>query len=248
MDPRLKLFAAVFYITVLFLLNNFWSFLFATACVLAVINISRVPIFYMLRGLRGIILIVSFTAFFNLFFVAEGRVLFEYWIIRITDQGVFNALKLCYRIVLLIVGSSTLTLTTTPIELTDGLEYFMKPLKAIKVPAHEIAMMMTIALRFIPTLLEEMDKIMKAQTARGADFDTGGIIKKAKGLLPLMVPLFISAFRRAEELALAMEARCYRGDVGRTRMKEMHFDRRDYQALVIIFLFAAVALGLSFLL
>ncbi len=248
LDPRLKLFATLLYITVLFLLSNFWGFLLTTLCLLLVILESKVPIVYMLRGLRGIILIVSFTAFFNLFFVEEGTVLIQYWVIRITDQGIINAIKLCYRIALLIVGSSVLTLTTTPIQLTDGLEYFMKPLKVIKVPSHEIAMMMTIALRFIPTLLEEMDKIMKAQAARGADFDTGGIVKKAKSLLPLMVPLFISAFRRAEELALAMEARCYRGDVGRTRMKEMSFNKRDYHALIIIICYAVVALGLNFLL
>jgi len=174
-------------------------------------------------------------------------VVLEIGFIRITDVGLVNAARMGTRLVMLIIGSSILTLTTTPIQLTDAIEFGLKPFKKIGVPAHEIAMMMTIALRFIPTLVEEMDKIMKAQMARGADFDTGGIIKKARSLVPLLVPLFISSFRRADDLALAMEARCYRGDIGRTRMKQMKLKTRDFQALGFLALFIAFVVALEYL-
>jgi energy-coupling factor transport system permease protein len=175
------------------------------------------------------------------------HILWQWGFLSLTLEGVFLALKMCIRLVLLIIGSSVLTLTTTPIQLTDGIEFMLRPFKKIGVPAHEIAMMMTIALRFIPTLLDETDKIMKAQQARGADFDTGNLMQKAKSLIPILVPLFISAFRRAEELAMAMEARCYHGDENRTRMNRMIMQRRDYRALVIGLVYIVAILGLRYL-
>jgi len=239
LDPRLKLVSAFAYIILLFFVRNFWGFAFTAACISAAIKISRVPPLYLLRGLRGILFILLFTAALNIFFTPGSTVLFQFHRFQITLEGLALAGKLAIRLCLLIIGSSVLTLTTSPIELTDAIEYLLKPLKRIGVPAHEIAMMMTIALRFIPTLMEEMDKIMKAQSARGADFDTGGVIKRARSLIPLLAPLFISSFRRADELAMAMEARCYRGDINRTRMKTLKLTRPDYRAIPIICLYAA---------
>ena len=183
----------------------------------------------------------------NVFTTTEGNVIFKAGFITITSKGVYMAVLMCLRLVLLIVGSSLMTLTTTPIQLTDGIEYILRPLKKIGVPSHEIAMMMTIALRFIPTLLDETDKIMKAQQARGADFDTGNIIQKAKSLVPILVPLFISAFRRADELAMAMEARCYNGAENRTRMNVMHFQSRDYKALVVVIIYTVLSFVLRYI-
>lgn len=218
MDARLKLLITFLFIVSLFVVNSFVGYVFVIACMGVVIKKSRVPLKFMLKGLKSIMIIILFTAFINLFMTRGGTVLFHAGVITVTMDGVLLALKMCVRLVLLIVGSSILTLTTTPIQLTDAIEYILKPFKKIGVPAHEIAMMMTIALRFIPTLLDETDKIMKAQQARGADFDTGNMMQKAKALIPILVPLFISAFRRAEELAMAMEARCYHGDENRTRI------------------------------
>lgn len=239
LDPRMKLLATIVYITALFFIVPFWGYLFAIIALSAVIYASKVPPKYMFKGLRTILFIIIFTAALNIFFTAGETVLFKYSFVTITLEGLIVAAKMAIRLVMLIVGSSVLTLTTTPTQMTDAIEYVLKPLKKIGVPAHEIAMMMTIALRFIPTLLEEMDKIMKAQMARGADFDTGGLIKKAKSLVPLLVPLFLSAFRRAEELATAMESRCYRGDINRTKMKVMKFQSRDYAALLWLVLFVS---------
>jgi energy-coupling factor transport system permease protein len=221
------------------MINNIFGYLLTMACLGVAVAVSRVPIMFILRGLRGIIFILLFTTILNIFFTPGETVLFEFRWIKITLEGLIIAGKMSLRLCLLLIGSSLLTLTTSPIELTDALEYIMKPLKRIGIPAHEIAMMMTIALRFIPTLMEEMEKIMKAQTARGADFDTGGVIKKARSLIPLLVPLFISSFRRADELAMAMEARCYRGDVNRTRMNVLKLQRRDYRAGFILSVFVA---------
>ena len=234
LDPRMKLLCTLLYIVFIFFITNFMGYAFAALFLVVVIKASTVPPRLLLRGLRAILFIIVFTAVLNIFFTAGETVLWQIGSVRITQEGLLNAGRMALRLTMLIIGSSMLTLTTTPIQLTDAIEYGLKPLKIIKVPAHEIAMMMTIALRFIPTLIEEMDKIMKAQMARGADFDTGGIIKKARSLVPLLVPLFISAFRRAEDLALAMESRCYRGDVGRTRMKKMKMAARDYVAFVIM--------------
>lgn len=237
LDPRMKLFATMVYITALFFIVPFWGYLFAIIALCAVIHMSKVPPKYMLKGLRAILFIIIFTAALNIFLTPGETVVFKYAFVRITLEGLIIAAKMAIRLVVLIVGSSILTLTTTPTQMTDAIEYILKPFKKIGVPSHEIAMMMTIALRFIPTLLEEMDKIMKAQMARGADFDTGGIIKKAKSLVPLLVPLFLSSFRRAEELATAMESRCYRGDINRTKMKIMKLTRPDFAALFFLALF-----------
>ena len=240
LDARMKLLCTIIFITALFFVGNFLGYGFAALFLFAIIKTATVPPKYLLRGLRAIIVIIFFTAFLNIFFTTTGDVVFSVGFITVTQQGLANAARMAVRLVMLIIGSSMLMLTTTPIQLTDAIEFGLKPFKKIGVPAHEIAMMMTIAMRFIPTLMEEMDKIMKAQMARGADFDTGGIIKRAKSMVPLLVPLFISSFRRADELALAMEARCYRGDVGRTRMKQMKMQLMDYLALATMGMFVAV--------
>jgi energy-coupling factor transport system permease protein len=247
LDPRFKLVSAMAFIILLFFVGNFWGFIFTAACVSAVIKLSRVPPLFLLRGLRGIIFILLFTAALNVFFTPGGTVLFEFYFLRVTLEGLALAGKMAVRLCLLIIGSSLLTLTTSPIELTDAIEYLMTPLKRFGVPAHEIAMMMTIALRFIPTLMEEMEKIMKAQSARGADFDTGGAVKRARSLIPLLVPLFISSFRRADELAMAMEARCYRGGVNRTRMKTLKLTRLDIRAIPLMILYAVGVFAINFI-
>ncbi|MBR3910360.1 MAG: energy-coupling factor transporter transmembrane protein EcfT [Anaerotignum sp.] len=244
MDARLKLAITFIFIVSLFIVNSFVGYAFVIACMALVIKTSKVPLKFMLKGLKSIMIIILFTVFINLFLTRGETVLLHVGFITVTLEGVLLAAKMCIRLVLLIVGSSILTLTTTPIQLTDAIEYILKPFKKIGVPAHEIAMMMTIALRFIPTLLDETDKIMKAQQARGADFDTGNLIQKAKALIPILVPLFISAFRRAEELALAMEARCYRGDENRTRMNVMKMKSGDFRAagLTVAYVVAIFAL------
>jgi len=242
LDPRVKLLGVVVYITMLLMVTSLWGYLLAGLCLAAVIYTSKVPVKYMLRGLRAIIVIVIFTAVLNIFFTPGENVLFAVWKIRITQEGLMVAVMMGIRLTMLVIGSSVLTLTTSPIQLTDAIEYVLKPLQKIRVPSHEIAMMMTIALRFIPTLMEEMDKIMKAQMARGADFDTGGVLKKARSLIPLLVPLFISSFRRADELAVAMEARCYRGDMNRTKMKPLRLAVWDFRAIGGIACFVAAML------
>ena len=244
LDPRVKLASTIVYITMLIAVNSLWSYGLTVLALCVIIKFSHVPPVYLLRGLRGIFFIIIFTVVLNMFFT-PGEVLLQVGALRLTLEGVIGAARMCTRLILMITGSSLLTLTTSPIQLTDAIEYLLKPLRRVGVPAHEIAMMMTIALRFIPTLFEEMNKIMKAQMARGADFDTGGLIKKAKSLIPLLVPLFVSSFRRADELAMAMEARCYRGGEGRTRMKVMRLERRDYWAIfcLVFFCFATVFLA-----
>lgn len=233
LDARVKLTLTFLYIVTLFMINSFAGYLFVILVLAAVIQLSKVPIKFMLKGIKGIMIIILFTAFINLFMTKGEQVLWQWGFLSLTLEGIVLAAKMCIRLILLIVGSSVLTLTTTPIQLTDGIEFMLRPFKKIGVPAHEIAMMMTIALRFIPTLLDETDKIMKAQQARGADFDSGNLMQKAKSLIPILVPLFISAFRRAEELAMAMEARCYHGDENRTRMNRMQMQKRDYSAFAI---------------
>lgn len=239
LDPRTKILITFIYIISLFFINYLVGYVFVTAALYAAIKISRVPLKFMLKGLKSIVLILLFTVVLNIFFTDGGRVFFEWGIFRVTEKGIMTAVMMGIRLILLIVGSSLLTLTTSPIELTDGIEYLLNPFRKIGVPAHEIAMMMSISLRFIPILLEETDKIMKAQMARGADFETGSIIKRAKAMIPIMVPLFISAFRRAEELAMAMEARCYRGGEGRTRMNRLSYKQQDKYAFVLGVLFMA---------
>jgi energy-coupling factor transport system permease protein len=247
LDPRTKLTASLLFIISLFWISNFYGYLFAIACLYGIIRVSHVPPRFLLKGLRGILGILIITAVMNVFLTPGETTLWQFYVIRLTREGLLLAFTMALRLVLLLIGSSLLTLTTSPIELTDAIEYLLKPLKKIGVPSHEIAMMMTIALRFIPTLVEEMDKIMKAQTARGADFDTGGLIKKAKSLIPLLVPLFVSSFRRADDLAMAMEARCYRGDVNRTRMKELHLGPGDHKAMGLVCLYIAGIAAIRFL-
>ena len=238
-DPRLKLLGTMFYITALFFVNHFVGYGVAALFIFGLVKMARVPVLFLLRGLRAVLFILSFAVLLNLF-MTPGEPIFAIGFIRVTMEGVIMAAQMGLRLVLLITGSSILTLTTSPIQLTDGIEALLRPLKIIKVPAHDIAMMMTIALRFIPTLAEEMDKIMKAQKARGAELDTGGLFKRAKSMLPILVPLFVSAFKRADELATAMEARCYRGDVGRTRMKIMRLSGTDWIAAGVFVVFGVL--------
>ena len=244
LDPRVKLTATIGFIVSLFLVKNIWGYLIAALFLAAVIKISNVPFKFMVKGMKAIIFLLLLTVGFNLF-LTPGEPLIQIWKLTITKEGAKLAAMMAVRLTFLIIGSSVMTLTTTPNNLTDGMESLMKPLAKIKVPVHEIAMIMSIALRFIPILLEETDKIMKAQIARGADFESGNIIKKAKAMVPLLVPLFISAFRRANDLAMAMEARCYRGGEYRTKMKPLIHKKRDYIAylVLVIYLAACVTLG-----
>ncbi len=244
LDPRVKLGTTVLFIISLFLSHGLWGYLVAALFLAFVIKLSKVPFRFMIKGMKSIVFLLSITILFNLF-LTPGEPLVQIWILRITKEGVRLALLLAIRLAFLIIGSSVMTLTTTPNQLTDGLEKMLKPLNKIKVPVHEIAMMMSIALRFIPILMEETDKIMKAQLARCADFESGNLIKKAKSLVPLLVPLFISAFRRANDLAMAMEARCYRGGEHRTKMKPLRYQKRDYIAygIVACYLVVGIAAG-----
>ncbi len=239
LDPRVKILAALLYIVALFVVDKFSGFIVAIVLLEAVIIISRVPRKYIWRGLKPVLIIIAFTLIVNIFMV-RGEVLWQFGVLHITREGLRTAAFVGIRLVLLIIGSSMLTLTTRPIGLTDGIEALLSPFKKIGLPAHELAMMMTIALRFIPTLLEETDKIIKAQQARGADFESGNILRRAKALIPILVPLFISAFRIAQDLAMAMEARCYGGDMKRTRMNAMVFARRDLIASIIFCAFLAL--------
>lgn len=243
MDPRVKLFGTLVFLISVFAYKGIVGFAVVTLFLAAVIGISKVPFGYMVKGLRAIMILMLITALFNLF-LTPGEVLFQVWKLKITKEGVASAIRMAIRLTYLILGTSLMTLTTTPNQLTDGLEKALKPLAKIHVPVHEIAMMMSIALRFIPILIEETDKIMKAQMARGASFDEGNIIKKAKALIPLLVPLFVSAFRRANDLAMAMEARCYRGGDGRTKMKPLRYQSMDYRAYVILILYLALLFAL----
>ena len=231
LDPRVKILLCIFYIAAVFVAREFWMYAVFAAYILGAALLARVPLRVLLKSIRPLLFIVAFTVIMNVLLVREGDLLLEWWKIRIYSGGIIYAVRLAIRLILLVFGTSMLTLTTSPISLTDALERLMKPLAAIRFPAHELAMMMTIALRFIPTLLEETDKIMKAQKARGADFDTGGVFKRAKALVPLLVPLFVNAFRRADELAMAMESRCYRGGKGRTRMRILKLSYLDAVAV-----------------
>ena len=239
LDPRVKIMATLLYIVALFVVKDFTGFIAAVVLLEAVIILSRVPRRYIWRGLRPVLIIIAFTLIVNIFMI-RGEVLWQFGILHITREGLRMAAFVGIRLVLLIIGSTMLTLTTRPIGLTDGIEALLSPFKRIGLPAHELAMMMTIALRFIPTLLEETDKIIKAQQARGADFESGNILRRAKALIPILVPLFISAFRIAQDLAMAMEARCYGGDVKRTRMNAMKFARRDLIATILFCVFLAL--------
>lgn len=246
-DPRTKIILSVAFMVMTFLVNSFWTFAALTIFTLIVVLISGVPMKYTLRGLKPLLFIIIFTAVVNIFTTSGTSISQTVPLKYITYEGIELALKLAVRLALIIISGSLLTFTTTPILLTDGIEKLLNPLKKIGVPAHELAMMMSIALRFIPTLLEETDKIMKAQAARGADFDTGNLVQRAKSFIPVLVPLFVSAFRRADELATAMEARCYRGGTGRTRMRQLKFTEADIKVWVTSVVFFTGLLLLEYL-
>ena len=225
-----------------FLAKSFVTYAIMFALLALSVKVSTVPVKSLVRGMKPVVFILIFTAVLNLFYTPGEHVLFQVWILTVTLEGVQSAFFMVIRILMLIAGTFLLTYTTSPILLTDGLESLLGPLKKIKVPVHELAMMMSIALRFIPTLIEETDKIMSAQRARGADFESGNLIQRAKALIPLLVPLFISAFRRAEELAVAMECRCYHGGEGRTRLRQLKYAGKDW-AVLVFFLVIAVLVG-----
>lgn len=234
LDARMKLVLTFVLIVVVFVCKSFFSLGLMAAFVVFLILVSRVPVKTILKSLKPIVLIVVFTAVLNIFYTTGGAVLVEFWIIKITAKGLFTALFMAVRIICLIIVSSLLTYTTTPTRLTDALERLLSPLKVFKIEVHTIAMMMTLALRFIPTLIEEIDRIMNAQKARGANWESGSLVSRSKALIPVLIPLFVSSFRRAYELAFAMECRCYRGGKGRTRMKQMKLEWRDFAALAAI--------------
>ena len=233
LDPRVKLGTTLLFIVSLFIFKGAAGYAVAALFLALVIKLSKVPFKFMVKGMKAIVFLLLITIVFNLF-LTPGEPLVSIWKLTITKQGLSMALLLSVRLSFLIIGSSVMTLTTTPNQLTDGMEKMLSPLRKLKVPVHEVAMMMSIALRFIPILMEETDKIMKAQLARCADFESGNLIKKAKSMVPLLVPLFIAAFRRANDLAMAMEARCYRGGEHRTKMKPLHYEKRDYVAYMIV--------------
>lgn len=241
-DPRVKIVGTLVFMLSLFIFNNFICYAICGIFLFTIIALSKVPIKFMLKGMKAIFLLMLLTVVYNLF-LTPGTEIFRWGFIKITKEGLSSAACMLIRLTFLIMGSSIMTLTTTPSRLTDGIESLLKPLKVFKVPVHEIAMMMSIALRFIPILMEETDKIMKAQIARGADFESRNLFKKVKSLVPLLVPLFISAFRRAGDLALAMEARCYRGGDNRTKMKPLIYGKRDIFAFIILFIYLAIVIA-----
>ncbi len=238
LDPRFKLLMTLFYIILLFAFNSILTLIPMTIYVLVIILLSKVKLGYILKGIKPVLVIILITFIMNLFFTA-GREVFRFYFIRITYEGLVRAGFMSFRLILLIIGSSLMTYTTSPIELTDAMEALLRPFKKIGVPSHEIAIIMSMALRFIPTLVEETDKVMRAQMARGANFESKNIVQRAKGYMPILVPLFINSFKRADELAMAMESRCYRGDVGRTRLRKMRYGKNDLIAFIIVLLIVA---------
>ena len=234
MDPRMKLLLTIMFVVAIFFVNTYFGFMLTATVLILIILIAKLPMLSVLKSVRAIIFIVIFAAVINLFMIKNGEVLWSWKALQITDQGVHTTIKMTLRLVLLISGASLLTLTTTPVEIADGTESLIKPLALIKVPVHDIAMIMSIALRFIPTLFEETQKIISAQKARGASFDTGGLIARAKALLPVLIPLFVNSFRRADELAFAMDARCYNATEKRTKMKVMRLGAADFVAFFLI--------------
>ena len=244
LDPRVKLSGTMIFLIAVFIFRGIPAFALITLFLTGVIRISRVPFAYMVKGLKPIVLLAVITSLFNLFLTDGTTVIWQWKFLHITQEGLVLAVKMVFRLLYLILGTSVMTLTTTPNRLTDGLEKSLRPLQRLHVPVHEVSMMMAIALRFIPILVEEADKIMRAQMARGADFDNKNLIKKAKALIPLLVPLFVSAFRRANDLAMAMEARCYRGGEGRTKLKPLKYERRDYISYFVLLLFLAAVISM----
>lgn len=245
LDARVKILLTAAFIVMLFMADSVWALLVGIGFTVITFFISRIPVKLMLKSLKPIAPIIIFTALLNLLFIRTGHVYFQAWFIKITSEGVNTAVFMVIRIVCLIIGTSLLTYTTSPIDLTDAIEKLFSPLKKLKVPVHELAMMMTIALRFIPTLIEETDKIMSAQKARGADMETGNIIQKAKSLIPILIPLFVASFRHAEELALAMECRCYHGGDGRTRMKQLKMTWLDLWGTIFVIIFVAAVVVIN---
>ncbi len=239
-DPRMKILLLILFIAGLFFSDNFSGYIVSALFLGSAIKLSKVPFTFILRGLRGFLFIILFTVVINMFFIKSGTVLIKFYFFELTSDGVWFSVQMICRLGFLTAASSLLTFTTSPIQLTRAIESILKPFSGIGIPSHDIAMMMTIAIRFIPTLLEEVEKIRKAQMARGADFDVKGIRKKAKAFIPILVPLFVSAFRRADELAMAMEARCYRGDVNRTVMYKLKLKKLDYFVLLCGILFSGV--------
>lgn len=239
LDPRVKIVCTLFFLVSLFVQNSLLGYVVATIFLGVVIGLSKVPLKFILKGLKPIIILLMFTVVMNLFLTRGGETLVHFWIFTVTEGGLRTSIFMAVRLIYLVAGSSIMTFTTSPNGLTDGMEKLLHPLNKVNVPVHEVAMMMSIALRFIPILLEETDKIMKAQIARGADFESGNIIQRAKAMIPILVPLFVSAFRRANDLAMAMEARCYHGGEGRTKMKPLRYKRRDVTAYVLTLVYFA---------
>ncbi len=245
LDPRMKILLIFMYLLLIFIVKTFYGFLFAAGLTAFAIGISKIPFKNLFKSLRPVLVIISFTLVLHALFTKGGRVLLEVGFLTIESQGLYTGTFMTLRLVLLVITTTLLTLTTSPIALTDGIEYLLSPFKRIGVPAHELAMMMTISLRFIPMLIMESEKIMKAQLARGADFSEGSLFQRARNLVPLIVPLFVSAFRRAEELATAMEVRCYRGGEGRTRLKKLELSRKDIYAAAVLFLACLIVIASS---
>ena len=243
LDPRVKLLLTIAIIVLIFFVHTYWGYLAILGMLLLAVACSRISIKFVLKGIRPMWFVILLTFVMNIFFLTGEKILWQWGAIKIYQEGILKAIELAIRLILLVMCSTILTLTTSPKEITDALESLLRPLKVVRFPVHEMALMMSIALRFIPTLMEETDRIMKAQTARGASFDSGGLMEKAKGMIPILVPLFVSAFKRADELALAMEARCYHGGDNRTRMKVFHVQLRDYLALL---LFAGLCVFIGF--
>ena len=245
LDPRTKILLVTLYIIALFSAKGLLGYMVMAATLAVCVKISKVGFKSLVRGLKPLVVIIAFTGILNIFFTPAETYLLEWGILRISEKGIQNALFMVVRIMLLVMGTFLMTYTTSPIRLTDGLESLLGPLKRLRVPVHELAMMMAIALRFIPTLIEETDKIMSAQKARGADFESGNIFQKAKALVPILVPLFISAFRRADELATAMECRCYHGGEGRTKLHVLRYEARDYLTLAFYAALCAAMIALK---
>ncbi|HIV53054.1 MAG TPA: energy-coupling factor transporter transmembrane protein EcfT [Candidatus Mediterraneibacter norwichensis] len=240
LDPRVKIVCTLFFLISLFIQNSLLGYVVATIFLGAVIHLSKVPLKYIVKGLKPVVILLLFTVAMNLFLTRGGETLVHFWIFTITESGLRTSVFMAVRLMYLVAGSSIMTFTTTPNSLTDGIEKLLHPLNKVHVPVHEVAMMMSIALRFIPILLEETDKIMKAQMARGADFESGNLIQRAKAMIPILVPLFVSAFRRANDLAMAMEARCYHGGEGRTKMKPLKYHGRDRAAYLVTILYVVI--------
>ena len=245
LDPRTKLIFVVFYVAALFTAKTWVTYAVVLVVLIASVAVAGIPVSVMLRGLKPLAIIIAFTMILNIFFSSEGNILFSFWVLKITDAGLVRAVYMISRIMMLISGTLLLTYTTTPMSLTDGMERMLSPLKVIHFPVHELSMMMSIALRFIPTLIDETDRIMSAQKARGANFETGKLTERAKALLPLLIPLFVNAFRCADELTIAMESRCYRGGEGRTRMNTLKMTGVDFTVLALSTLWLAGIIILS---